>query len=94
MPNLKTLSKDKTWTTNDTSFEAIKISCLMRIADASEATAKNFRELESDRDLYRRWYNEQRDRAARLERRLTATRGVVTRQRKKIFELQKGANDK
>lgn len=38
----------------------INAGSLQRIADATEIMAGNFIALQNDRDLYKRWYNEQR----------------------------------
>lgn len=69
--------------------EQIQIGCLLRIADASEAMAKNHNELISQRDMYQRWHQDAFARLQRSERRLAATKGVVTKQRRRIEELER-----
>lgn len=57
----------------------IQLGCLMRIADASEKMASNYTQLQNDRDLYKRWYNEERDAKEKLYRTIKALRGVITK---------------
>lgn len=65
------------------SIEQIQLGAILRIADASELMAKNFLDLQREnqhlkesRDSYRRLYE-------KAERRITALKGAVTRQKKK-----------
>lgn len=68
------------------SIDQIQLGCLQRIADATEKMAGNYDALIHDRDLYKRWYNEERERNARLERRIRSLRGVITRMKRKQQE--------
>lgn len=95
MPTIKDLTKSGPGSTNwitgneRPTTDDLKLSCLMRIADAAEQTAKNYVALQSDRDTYKRWYKEQNELIAKLIRKLTATRGVVTRLKNQMSQMQK-----
>lgn len=63
--------------------ENIKLGCLQRIADATEAMAANFIKLQNDVDYYKRRYTEESEAGQRLARRNAALRGVINRMKKK-----------
>lgn len=63
--------------------DQIKLGCLQRIADATEAMARWHVELARERDNYKRWYEQEQERRNRAERRIIALRGVITRQKRK-----------
>jgi len=71
----------KEWTASGT-LEEINAGSLQRIADATEKMAASYDALRNDRDLYRRWYDEGRARSHRLELRIRALRGVITRMKR------------
>lgn len=81
--SLKDLSK-RNWTTDRSTTAEIQTSALIRIADASEKMASNYTTLQNDRDYYKRRTEDLTEQRDRLQRKLNATRGVVTRQRKTI----------
>lgn len=60
-------------------IEELHTGALLRLADSSELIANNYRHLLEERDMYERWWKEERNRVARLERSLSAMRGVVTK---------------
>lgn len=70
--------------------DAIELGCLLRIADATEAMAKNHVKLIDERDYLSRRNNEQHDTIARLERQRAALRGQVTRLKKKLAAKEPG----
>lgn len=39
--------------------DQLKLGCLQRITDATELIAKNYQQLITDRDNYKRWYEEE-----------------------------------
>lgn len=57
----------------------LQVACLQRIADATEAMAKNHQKLINERDLYQRWYKEGQAEIARLQRSNNALRGHLKR---------------
>lgn len=69
--------------TGAATLEQINSGSLQRIADATEAMAKNYTAMQEDRDRYKRWYEDQRAITLRLSRRITAFRGVITRMKKR-----------
>ena len=69
-------------------IEDIQRGCLERIADATEAMARNHDELQSRVKLLERMYKDQRRRAESLERSNAALRGVITKLNNKIKQLE------
>lgn len=59
--------------------EDIQLGCLLRIADATEAMAKEHTRLIRDRDYYEAGYRRQRKEIEALARRIASLRGVITR---------------
>jgi len=57
----------------------INTGSLQRIADATEKMAKSYTDMERSRDQWRCWYDKEEARRHRAYRRLSATRGVVTK---------------
>lgn len=62
--------------------DRIKIGCLQRIADATEKMAQSYAALIEERDLYKRWYDEEERRRHSAERRIAALKGVITKLKK------------
>lgn len=90
--SLKNDSKRDWSATNPASVtnDELKIGCLQRIADATEAMAK-------DREMMERMLAHRKAQVdslvtqrQRLERRLAATQGVVTKMKRRIAELEGG----
>jgi predicted nuclease with TOPRIM domain len=69
---------------NSLSREQITLGAMLRIADATELMAKNFQEMQTDRDMYKRWYNEECERNNFLIKRNRALRGHITRLKNRI----------
>lgn len=93
MPTLKDNSK-AAWT-GAGSLEHVNAGSLQRLADAAETMAassqlmaKNHFELVEWRNRYKSWYETERWERDRLERKLAAQRGVATRLKNKIVDLQ------
>lgn len=63
--------------------DQLKLGCLQRIADATEAMAKSHTRLMEERDRFERWYREERARAERLERSNRALKAWNTRYKRK-----------
>jgi hypothetical protein len=81
--NLRTKSKQEFGHNEPITRDELKVGCFQRIADATEAMAKNHVQLQRDHDLYKRWYEEGRERADKLERSNAALRGQITKLKKK-----------
>lgn len=62
----------------------LKLGALMRIADATEVMAHEYKRLIEQRDMYERWWRESSAGVKRLERRNAALRGQITKLRKKL----------
>ncbi len=71
--------------TNDNgilTLDQINTGCMLRIADATEAIAKNYLKLQSDLDVSRKLYEQKTVYAKTLEKRNAALRGVITKLKK------------
>lgn len=64
--------------------DELKLGALMRIADATEVMAHEYKRLIEQRDMYERWWRESIAGVKRLERRNAALRGQITKLRKKL----------
>lgn len=64
--------------------EQVRIGALQRIADATEAMAKNHNDLLRDVKLYKDMYQNQTMQRQQLERSNAALRGQITKLRKKL----------
>lgn len=72
----------------DLSTEQIQLGAILRIADATEAMAKNHVQLITQRDMYERWYNNEKTSHSTTKRTLIATKGHLTRAQNQIKELK------
>lgn len=75
----------KSWATKSlfsASVEEINSGSLQRIADATEKMASSYDAVRNDRDYYKRAYEERRNYAAHLERRIASLKGAITRAKK------------
>ncbi len=66
------------------SIEEIKLGTLLRIADSTEAMAKNHVSLIQDLEFYKRRYQEEMAAGTRLIRRNAALRGQITKLKRKL----------
>lgn len=64
-------------------YEQLQTGALLRIADASELMAKNFLQLQNDRDMYKRWYENEAAANQKLVRQVRAYRGIINKKKKK-----------
>lgn len=64
-------------------IEHLTVGCLQRIADAVERMSGSYSSVVSDRNLYERWWKEEKVRNARLCHRIAGLRGAFTRLRRK-----------
>jgi hypothetical protein len=64
--------------------EQITMGAMLRIADATELMAKNYTELQSNLEMYKRRYNQEREKNYALRRRIDALRGHMTRLKNKL----------
>lgn len=71
----------RNWISNSTTQE-INAGSLQRIADATEVMAKSYQKLIDERDMYKRWYEEERGTSKRLYHSNRALRGVITKIKK------------
>jgi hypothetical protein len=70
-------------------LEQINCGAMLRIADATEAMAKNHITLMKERDKFESWYKQQCGERARLERANAALRGHITRLKAKVYPRSK-----
>jgi hypothetical protein len=66
------------------SLEQINCGALLRIADATELMARRHAELIEERDRYKRYHDQERERKLELARSNIALRGQITKLRKKL----------
>jgi DNA repair exonuclease SbcCD ATPase subunit len=66
----------------------ITLGVQQRLADAAEKTAEAYTKLLSERDMYRHFYSEATDSLASATRQLTATKGHLTRMKKKLAQAE------
>ena len=71
-------------------LEHVKIGLLQRMADATEAMAKEHNELLRQNDLYLRWYQEEREKTASLQKTVSNLRGQITKLKNKQNKDEKG----
>jgi hypothetical protein len=62
----------------------IQLGAILRIADATELMAKNYTELQSNLEMYKRWYKEENEKNIRLCRKIYALRGHMTRLKNRL----------
>ncbi len=62
------------------------LGAVLRIADATEAMAKNYNALLSECERYKSWALRGETQRRSLERRLTAMKGHLTRAKRKLKE--------
>jgi len=60
-------------------FDEINCGSLQRIADATEAMARNFLQLQADMDFYKRQYGIAQEKIAKRDRTISALRGQITK---------------
>lgn len=84
--NYRKLSRDIHWGTKDPNISIEQINCgsMLRIADATEVMAQNFIDLQDDRDLYKKWYHEEREINKKLRSSNYHLRGYITRLKKNL----------
>lgn len=88
--NFKEWSKDNWFRSDDAlpTNEQLQIGCLQRIADATEATAKNYNNLLMDKERFERWYHEERAKREKLERGIIAHKANYTRLKNKLEAMK------
>lgn len=91
--DFRSLSK-RGYTSDSATIENINAGSFQRIADACELMAQNHLEMqrkladtEKKADMYYRWYLNECERSAGLQRSMKSLRGVITKQKKKINAL-------
>lgn len=52
-------------------YSDVKLGCMLRIADATEAMAQNYTRLINERDRYQRWYEEEAKTVSNLRKEVT-----------------------
>lgn len=80
--------KNQDGVSRNPTLEELKTGSLQRIADAVEKMASNYVALENERDLYKRWYKEQREQIATLKKSKAALTGVINKLKKKQTQQQ------
>ncbi|MFA5849964.1 MAG: hypothetical protein WC833_08775 [Bacteroidales bacterium] len=71
------------------SNEELQFGAILRIADATEAMAKNYVQMQGDLDYYKKGYKEQQAEIARLVKSNSAYKGHFRRLKSKTMEEQK-----
>lgn len=82
--NYATAGETPTW-------QEVRDGALLRIADAVEKMAQRHTALIDERDMYKRWYDNEAKRRAKAERRIAALQGVITRMKKARQQAQEAA---
>lgn len=72
--------------TNSFNLEQLRTGALLRIADATEKMAASYDQLRRERDNLSASVDAAWEREARLERRVAALRGVITRMKKEAAQ--------
>lgn len=88
MPNPKELSRQN-WNVEGSTIENINAGSLQRIADATEAMAKNYVSMQNDLDYYKRMYRTHTDEIARLNRSRAALQAWITRLKNQLKAQEK-----
>ena len=73
--------------------DELQTGCLQRIAAATEVMAQNYQQLINNRDWYRQRWQEECRRREELKRSNAALRGVVTRLKRRIKEMEAGDDE-
>jgi len=60
-------------------YDQIKLACLLRIANATEKMAENYIHLISNRDLYKKWFEEEKKGKNHLYNVINGLRGTITK---------------
>ncbi len=79
MGTLKEESKRDHSSTIGNTFDALNCGSLQRLADASEKMAHSYSSLIEERNLFERYYKEERERNRRLRLSNAALRGAITK---------------
>lgn len=88
--------KDKSrrnWSNDNNSNENIQLGCMLRIADATEKMAQRHTELIDQRDMYKRWYDEEAQRRKTIEYQLSAAKGQITKLKKQLAATKEANHD-
>lgn len=64
-------------------LDQINTGAILRIADATEVMAKDHQDLINDRDWYKKRYEEGLEDLKKLDRKITAMKGVITKLKRK-----------
>lgn len=64
-------------------LDQINTGAILRIADATEVMAKHHQDLINDRDWYKKRYEEGLEDLKKLDRKITAMKGVITKLKRK-----------
>ena len=84
MKRLKDLSRSEITVDNGFTDGNIKLSCLMRIADNTQMMASNFIKLQTDLEMYQRWYGNEVERVKSRDKTISSLRGQLTKLKKQI----------
>ena len=80
-------------TQNQLTIEQIQTGCLQRIADATEAMAKNYNELIAERDRYKKQFYDTYKQFTHMESVISGYKGVVTKLKNQIKALKDGSDN-
>lgn len=68
-------------------YDEVKIGCLQRIADATEAMAKEHNRLLAQLEYYKGYSSELQDKLKYTQRQLSSARGQLTRMKNKFKDV-------
>ena len=84
MPTQREISKQDWSVVGRTTIEQVNSGSLQRIADAVESIARNYNQLQEERDRYKRWYEQEHGWRLKNEAKIAAYKGVVTKLKRKL----------
>jgi hypothetical protein len=87
MADLKDISRKKFYCKENT-YEAINCGLLQRIADAAELMARNYKKLIEERDLYYKYFCDERSEVHYRDLSISALRGQITKLKKKLASVK------
>ena len=83
MANLRELSKQNFTINDGKTIEHLNSGSLQRIADATELMARRYTEVIDSANYYKGRYNQKCENEIKLEKKISALKGVITKLKKK-----------
>ncbi len=82
----------QTITVNQATAESVQVGCLQRIADATEAMARNYVSMQRDLEYYQNRCKYEQSARQRLLAQRAALRGVITKLKKQLQDKETNAS--